>query len=202
MSTSFIPLVSVEEVDRQALRNTERLNRHPEMLKVGSLLLQILESPLPAKQKLVKAKQIAGKLSDLIKPYAACKNKCSYCCNIAATITDLEAQTMARASGRRIDNPAPAIPREASRMQWFRTPCPFLKAGKCSIYDERPIACRLLFNMADTPYYCDTSIEPENSHVTFLNLKQIEDAYLRAFLGSKWGDIRDFFVPKRINKEP
>src|SRR5690606_37486713 len=140
-----------------------RLNNRTEMKHLGSLLLQILNSPLPPKQKMAKAKQVAGKLSDLIKPYTACKNKCSHCCNIASTITDLEAQAMARASGKRIDNPSPKLPAEASRMDWFRVPCPFLKAGKCSIYDERPMACRLLFNVADTPYFCDTAIEPEDS---------------------------------------
>lgn len=194
---SLIPLVSVEEVERQGVHNLERLNKRPELRNLGSLLLQVLEGPLPAKQKLAKAKQLAGKLSELIRPYTACKNSCSYCCNIAATVTDMEAQAMARATGRRIDNSRPSLPDESSRMQWFRVPCPFLKAGKCSVYDERPMACRLLFNIADTPYYCDTAIEPEDSHVTFLNLKQIEDAYLRAFMGSSWGDIRDFFDPKK-----
>jgi hypothetical protein len=64
-----------------------------------------------------------------------------------------------------------------------------------AIYKVRPIACRLMFNLADSPYFCDTAIPTEESHVTMLNTKNLEYGYVRAFLSHTWGDIRDFFPP-------
>jgi hypothetical protein len=55
------------------------------------------------------------------------------------------------------------------------------------------MACRLMFNMADSPYFCNTDIEPEDSHVTQLNLKDVEFAFTGTFMGAGFADIRDFF---------
>lgn len=55
------------------------------------------------------------------------------------------------------------------------------------------MACRLMFNLADSPYHCNTEIEPENSHVMLLNLKQLEYGFTAAFLGYPFADIRDYF---------
>lgn len=76
---------------------------------------------------------------------------------------------------------------------YHRQPCPFLKKGKCSIYDERPVACRLMFNLSDSPYFCNTDIDAENSYVMLLNLKELEFAFTGSFMNFGSADIRDFF---------
>lgn len=156
--------------------------------------MEALDGNLPPRAMLNRIKKAAAKISEVVTPMSACKSGCSFCCHISVGICESEAKAISKATGRKIADVLPD-PSLILREKWHNTPCPFLKLGKCSIYEDRPISCRLNFNMADTPEQCDTRIPSSESYVMFLNLKPLEQGFLGAFLNEKWADIRDFFPP-------
>ena len=202
LASKFIPLLNLapseSELTQQAERNLNALKQTGELEPLGLEFLETLRKKLPAKAKLNRLKRIADKMSKVVTPKSACRSGCSHCCNISAVITQTEANAMAEASGRKViklEGRQP--PTEDIVKKWFRVPCPFLVKGRCSVYAERPVVCRLQFNVSDDPYYCNTAIEPEDSFVTYLNLTQLQQGYMMAFIQEPWGDIRDFFPPAR-----
>lgn len=183
---------SPAEVEQQADRNLSLLNATGQLHGYRDEFLAALQLPISSKGRLAKALKVADKLSKAATPYAACRAKCSHCCHIPTTISHTEAQMLAEASGRKVAKVTARHSREETA-HYFRTPCPFLKKGSCSVYSARPMACRLMFNMADTPYFCNPAIPPEQSHVTMLNLQDLNLAFTGTFLHETFADIRDFF---------
>lgn len=81
--------------------------------------------------------------SKSIGPVAACKEGCSHCCHIPVSITRVEAERIAKSTGKPIQKNPSKIAVEAS----YDNPCVFLEDRKCSIYENRPIACRTYFKL-------------------------------------------------------
>lgn len=186
-----LPLTRAE-VERQAIQNLQRLNRTTDLAELRAQLLATFQLPIAQKGRMNRALKIAQAMSKAIVPHSACRSGCSYCCHTSVAVSQLEAQMIGDAIGLAPLSVAPRQSREEIE-QYHRKPCPFLKDSKCSIYAVRPMACRLMFNMANTPYFCNTDINPEDSHVTQLNLKDIELAFTGTFLDAGFADIRDFF---------
>lgn len=196
-AVTLIPLLAVapteEEVTAQAEKNLALIHQEGAMQKYGQAFMDELSAPSQPRAKMNRLKKLADKISAAVVPHSACRNGCSHCCNISAIITQTEANALTAASGRKAKQLKSPPPSEEAIMKYFRVPCPFLEKGRCSVYEDRPLVCRLQFNIADTPYFCDTAIEPKDSIVTMLNVHQLEHGYMMAFLKDSWGDIRDFF---------
>lgn len=129
----------------------------------------------------------------IVAPHAACRRGCDSCCRMDVSITSLEADRLAAASGRRIRRPPPAASRAPAR--FAGVPCPFLQDGACSVYEARPFACRSHFAFTATSYWC----APERAltvEMPLLSLGGAKMAYqqLAAALPSPgFADIRDYF---------
>ncbi|MFJ3110085.1 YkgJ family cysteine cluster protein [Pseudomonas putida] len=77
-------------------------------------------------------------------------------CHIAVTLPQLEAQAIGVAIGKACQGGSPYTGDHLATVEKnFRSPCPFLKKRRCSIYADRPIACRVHFNLAQVSYFCD-----------------------------------------------
>lgn len=166
----------------------------PWLRDLDDLVFEIAQQPGSPKAKLNRYRKLADKIGNAVSPHSACKS-CSHCCNIAVTIPHIEAQAIGIVVGRK---PAKGNLRIGGDHQEtidknFRTPCPFLKRGRCSIYAERPIACRVHFNLAQDDYFCDPAVPPSESFVANVNLTVLHAAMNMAFMDGEWGDIRDFF---------
>jgi Fe-S-cluster containining protein len=83
-----------------------------------------------------------------------------------------------------------------SRDEIVGSPCPFLKTGQCSIYRNRPLPCRMHFNMADTSYMCRMDIPPEQTWVPRPKFDQLDAAVADMFGGERRADVREFFGPR------
>lgn len=188
--------ITKDEANLQAQRNIDLLNLDETIDSPRYEFMDVLYKDVPARAKLNLLKRAADKINSAALPRSACKSGCSHCCNISAVINQVDADAIGRATGVKPKKLKLGRPDIGARDKWFGIPCTFLVKGRCSIYEDRPIACRMLFNMADTSYFCDTKIPPEDSHVTMLNLKQLEEGYVKTFIHHDWGDIRDFFPPK------
>lgn len=132
----------------------------------------------------------------LVAKKAACRRHCAHCCHIPVALLAEEAELI----GHRIHQ-RPAVVAETSsisvRPYGYDHPCPFLSSGSCSIYANRPMACRLHFNMDQDDLLC--RLLPDLAvPVPLADMRQFHKAYVFITTGPL-GDIRDFF-PKGKTK--
>lgn len=187
-----------QQAEEQARVNVAKLNaKTRRAARLGDEAMKIARLPLSQRVRYNKLVKLVDEASAEIMPFTACRKKCSHCCHIAAMVTEVEAQRIGEAIRRKpakVGASHPDIP--ALQGKYFGVPCTFLKGGRCSIYEVRPLACRLHFNMADDPFFCSTAIAPQNSLVPALNLHGVDAALFMMTMGAPLADIRDFF-PKR-----
>jgi len=79
--------------------------------------------------------------------FTPCKKGCSFCCNIAVSVSVLEVDyiKMHKRMFRKV---------VAKESRGSSNPCPFLSKGECSIYDVRPFVCRRHTVLTMTPSWC------------------------------------------------
>lgn len=132
-------------------------------------------------------------VEEVVAKQAACRQGCSHCCNIAVTLPLGEAEVISANIGVKIDpNFTPAKSRVGEVGRFEGTPCPFLKNNQCSIYDNRPIACRAYFNFSDFPDLCDLERNP-GAMVPTLDMDFVYEQQVLLFKSPVMADIREFF---------
>lgn len=127
-----------------------------------------------------------------VESEVVCRKGCSHCCHIPVMILAGEAERLAEATGRPMTGLPIRDPRTINRDAYMGEPCPFLVDNACSVYEVRPLACRLHHNLGYDPSVCDVSVV--NVVPMFNSFRWFELGY--AYLaGNKEavGDIRDFF---------
>ena len=156
----------------------------------------IKASPLSV-ERMIKIWDIGTKISNAITPHTACRNGCNHCCSQAVTINGAEADIIARHL-HVVYNEVPEETIEeflakvdAQRIEFTGKQCPFIQEGKCSIYEVRPMSCRLHFNISNTPSLCDTNTEAEVPNFNFVSLNKLQ--VLALARETTWGDIREYF---------
>lgn len=201
MTLELIPtaqLSALEDADMaQAMANDARLNSRVDTVALKANFASGMELDIPPTAKLKRLLRAADKYCAAILPYSACRHGCSHCCNIAVTLTTTEAELI----GRHI-KVKPTIPTYrpdiiGNQKTYSGVPCPFLAKGKCSVYEVRPLACRVHFNMADTGNLCDTNIP---ATIPMIDNTQIDQIHFMLFSRDVWGDIREFFPNLTMGK--
>jgi Fe-S-cluster containining protein len=147
--------------------------------------------------KLRRIYSVVDELTIGAQSYTACKKGCAACCHMNVSISDLEAKIIFQATGERPVRLPSTIDHDLADFKG--TPCPFLKNRECSIYADRPYACRkhVSFDLSD--YWC----HPERSHLQempFVQFRAADEAYFRLTAhrsGGVFADIRDFF-PRQL----
>lgn len=190
-----LPALRAEAL-RQAEANSARINSKIDFTKFEAKFDRIAGLKIPAKAKTLQMWEVGAEISKAITPYVACKQGCSFCCNIATTITTTEAQIIGKHVGRKPQVFTKRVNILTNIPKYSGVPCPFLKEGRCSIYEVRPLACRIHFNLSDSPYFCNTSIPSKDSIVPQTNNDNIDAAHFKAFHNEIWADMRDFFPTK------
>jgi Fe-S-cluster containining protein len=181
------------------------------------------QAPLAARTHLIQQAHIAPsgqrifwlrKAADLVGKAAAgvspCSSGCSSCCHINVMVAHPEAVEIGKAIGRepRAVPPANTITTGAllkpkrgaldrqARLQalYFGQPCVFLgSGGECTIYEHRPLACRLHFSLDEDNLLCQPVRDVEVP-MLLLDSRLEKAGYLLA-LGPKQvlADVRDWF---------
>ena len=130
-----------------------------------------------------------------------------HCCHIPVTISGKEAQLSSRAIGRAaVKEPCNAVPVQnlvdvdtvtsasAKLQHWGTgTACSFLVDDACSIYEVRPLACRVLFNLDDDDLLCRHGAE-QPAVVPYADSRMLRALALAAQPAERLADIRDFFA--------
>ena len=148
------------------------------------------------RSKLVKILRLADAAMAYSAPYVACAKGCSACCKMNVTISSIEADRLAAASGRRAATLNRPIVHDLA--EFNGVPCPFLVGDVCSVYEVRPFACRTHMSFDTDSYWC----QPERALLAAMQQFRPEGAitaYRTLVAGSRLGgtaDIRDFFPAK------
>jgi Fe-S-cluster containining protein len=142
----------------------------------------------------LKLLNLANQFNAAIREFTPCKSGCAYCCSDITMIYEHEAKLMSAASGKPYQRILKRSEVEAISLAeiYAGQPCQFLSDNQCSIYNSRPLICRLHHSLADTSEPCRlheaiTMCDPDDIEVPYMGL--VEDAKPN----ERWGAIQDFF---------
>lgn len=187
----------VEEAAQEANANFARLlAEHPWLRSAGRTAAAAVSRADKA-EGYRRLLQLADRVTQAAAPHVACHKGCAQCCRISVVTTEWEARHIGKAIGRAPARVRKSRQREELVQQYFGVACPFLAAETCSIYEHRPLSCRIHVNLAATSFFCNTAIRPEWSFVPSLDLKQMLLAYGWLFRNETAADLRDFFPSGR-----
>jgi len=143
---------------------------------------------------------LADKFNAALGELATCRFRCAYCCSLRTLIYRHEAVLLTRASGREYVElpfrPQQKVLAEIETLP-FR-PCPFLAGGRCSVYEKRPMICRLHNSFNDNPLDCDLNApRVSRKGIVTYDPDLIETAYHALIRDHSpqepWGTIDQFF---------
>lgn len=144
----------------------------------------------------IMLRALAADHGTVVSPHAACRPGCTHCCHIPVSMTTTEAELIGRAIGRR---PAPLPENLPEVAAGYDNPCPFLanaagsSPGTCSIYEHRPLACRLHFNLDADALLCELQPDGQTVPVPLGDASAFMRVYAFKTGRDAVGDIRHFF---------
>ncbi len=178
------------------------LEAHPEIINGGfqAQATNILKANSSLKSKSKKLFQLTDLLNTSIEKYATCQKGCAHCCYMPTMIYAHEAEIVGHAAGIK---PEPLPYRDpsvvlAEAIKQFGPPCPFLShENSCTVYEHRPLICRLHHSFNDDPNDCKVSESGTKTSIAKINPDQIEVPYHMLVLEhtpkEPWGTIQMFF---------
>jgi Fe-S-cluster containining protein len=150
-------------------------------------LLKKLGRATSKSEQLTLLYKTADELFSAVTAKTPCQRGCSACCHIPVQISLNEAERIQERTGAEVIGPLPVG-------NFHGVPCPLLKDGECSIYPDRPFACRRHVVFFATAYWCDvdrcnTIIAPQ------MRVTELETGFKQLLGNSPLVDIRQMFAP-------
>ena len=137
----------------------------------------------------------ADKIFDHAGKFAACARGCGHCCYVSVPITQFEARYMGENLGIVPVEQKQTIKHELADFG-SHTPCPFLENDECSIYEYRPLTCRMHMNFDVDNYWClhENWKKPE-AEIPRPTIEPLVDAYHTVIsnVAPIIADIRDYY---------
>jgi Fe-S-cluster containining protein len=181
-----------------------------------SVALQRAHKAPAMRARILWIRKAGDHFAEGLKTVAPCTSGgCSDCCSQAVIISRAEAEILAAETGAYLERNPAYIARIADAMsrhhrnfdrdtaeKYTAVPCIFLKAGRCSIYEHRPIACRVHFTLDRDNLLC-RFIKGQTNRIPGLDIEPIMGNLARVIgtdsNAADHTDIRDWF-PKGLNK--
>jgi Fe-S-cluster containining protein len=168
--------------------------------QVSSEIAGIANENFSVKLKRRKVIAIADRVTAALAPHVACKPNCSQCCHMNTVIYEHEAVRLAEVTGRTMVQ-LPFRPLDvvhAEGMKFNGKPCPFLVEHGCSVYEDRPLVCRMHHSLRDSAEKCSMSLPvAEQERPPMYNPDLLEVPYRAMNLAHKRmepsGNIAEFF---------
>ena len=116
------------------------------------------------------------------------------------SVTKLEASQLSRATGRKAVDLTQS--KSHSVNEFFGRPCPFLVKDQCSVYEDRPLACRKHASYYTSNWACKTD-NLEIQGVPMVQFTGLDEALFMVSADDGQpvvADIRDFFPPADTGK--
>lgn len=192
-----------EAVQRMAETRMNAVLKNNQWLeRLGGAVGAIVKADVTHKKRLQMLRSLADRVNNAVSPQAACKKGCDACCKIQVEISAWEARLIGAELGLRVMEPSEVEDSRARSLDLMGSACGFLKEGQCSIYESRPIACRLHHSLSDDASMCQMDVKPEESMVPAMNLVSLKAGYAVCSGSTRFNDIRDFFVEARCGVPP
>lgn len=142
---------------------------------------------------------LADRVNAAVAPLAACRNGCHYCCSMVTLIYRFEAVRLAEVSGRKMME-VPYRPDEqvinTNRMRPTQQ-CVFVVDGSCSVYEHRPMICRLHHSLANDAESCRPRPAGQPYTLMMYDPDHVEVPYHALVRATRprepWGAITEFF---------
>ena len=173
---------------------------HPEIEELTMRSQRIVEENSSFKVKSHKLYKLADEMKAMLAPFVVCSSGCSNCCHMPTLIYQHEADAMAVVSCRRARQLRYRPDHEVLKAGRAFTgqPCPFLSPdGRCSIYEHRPLICRVHNSLEDDPAVCKVDPSGPPSQRACVDPDRIEVPYHQAARRARpkegWGVIQEFF---------
>lgn len=188
----------MDEAEPLAHANLARIQERagPALGDLNKRLTRAMAAGVPKEQRTIQIRFLAGEWSRLVAVDSACRGGCSHCCHINVELPLTEAQLISRKTGAPLKTTkGRPIWKQSDPQKHLGAPCPFLSTeGACRIYDQRPLTCRTLVNLAPDARLC--VLRPgETVPVPYANSTALQGAFAAAHQGEEWSDIRDWFGP-------
>jgi Fe-S-cluster containining protein len=166
--------------------------------------LKQLEKAPRIQHRIFWLRQIAEVFADAVQPHSACTEGCDHCCRQPVALTLEEAQVIARETGAKLQQPQSWS--SEGQDKYVAQPCSFLKDSRCTIYEHRPMVCRLMFSMDVDALLCQR-VPGALSRMPYADYSQYKELYIRSHVGKvkneaefaealrklRLADIREFF---------
>ncbi len=182
--------------DAASLANLKQvLSQRGKMVKDLTNEMRLLANGHDAREtKLARLRYLAGEFSGTFTPHTACASGCTHCCHISATVPRSEARLIAKRMGAKLHEPSQVhdILTVPVANAYTGTPCTFLKAGRCSIYAQRPLVCRTLINMDSVDVLCRL-VPGMQVPVPYLKTQMIQAFFGSLVFDDDCADVRDWF---------
>lgn len=171
-------------------------------------LLEVAQRASTAPSRVLWLHRAADAWAKPLAALSACRPGCSHCCYIPVAMTDVEARLLGERVGRKpaqmdkalraeaalADRLGPVrLPGAPAKNAGYSDPCPFLSHGRCSIYEHRPLACRVHLNMDVDDYLCALRDDGVEVDVPYADATTLKVAHFLVQPTAKWADIRYFF---------
>ncbi len=192
-----VVLARLETAEASAQAHAETFNQAAQrtLARLSTGFAELQARHLKKFEALKRLRLLAGEFSQAAKPHSACKRSCTHCCHIPVAVYPSEARVMGKALGVE-----PAAVAQSVRMRdkpyGYDQPCTFLKGGACSIYEHRPLACRVHINLDDDELLCEL-IPGESVPVPLANATSFYALYAKICEGEALADVREYFPAKR-----
>lgn len=172
----------------------------------ASRLLDAARKAGSTTQRVMWLQRAASAWAKPMQGVAACRKGCDHCCHIPLTISKVEADVIGKAIGRSPRKPTAAVrlaelENDIAAWQGAQaelqaaapdTPCPFLVDHACSIYESRPLPCRILINLDDDELLC-RKVDGVDVPVPYADAMVFKAHYMALQPAGVLADIRDFF---------
>lgn len=154
-------------------------------------LKHIANSTEPVWIRLRQLYALVDEHMSFVKDHSGCRKGCCHCCHVAVAMLRPEAEMLGMRIKRK-PKPLKGLRTFEDFDFGYHNPCPFLKDHQSSIYEDRPLACRMLWNLDEDGTLCE--LYPPLTHpVPYLNTTAYHVAYVQICQSIHSGDIRDYF---------
>ena len=197
MRNTVIPLTMEQRRELASDKLDRFFERVPDDIRaeVQSLPGRIANLQVPVSARLRMVLDTADRIFDYAGQYAACARGCGHCCHVHVPIAAFEAHYLAEHVGLN------AVPLKRSirhdRMEYSgKTPCVFLQNGECSVYEYRPLTCRMHLNFdIDNTWCLHENWNHPDAMIPRPTINPLIQAYylLPGRVEPVTADIRDFF---------
>jgi hypothetical protein len=155
-------------------------------------LQALVESAEPVWIRLRGLYQLIDEAMAFAESDVACRRGCTHCCHIGVAVAQPEAHMLGAAIRR-----PPKSPRATDLSTFdygYHNPCTFLRDRKCSIYEHRPLSCRVYVSLDEDALLCEL-VKDVPIPVPNLDMRSFQWAYMLICGGAKIADIRQYFPP-------